>query len=466
MTSKIGTTTRPLRVAIVGAGPAGFYTAGALLEQNDIQVSIDIFDRMPTPYGLVRTGVAPDHQRIKAVTKVYHKTALDPRVRFFGNVSFGTHLSHEALRRHYDQLVFAVGCPSDRHLGIPGEDLIGSDPATIFVGWYNGHPDYAHLDFDMSAEHVAVVGNGNVAMDVTRILAQPTDTLAKTDIADHALERLRESCVKRISLLGRRGPAQASFTNPELRELGEIEGVDVIVDPRDLELDPVSQQLAETDKQVERNLRTLRAYAERGTSGAPRQIHLRFLVSPVEFLGEHGSVSAIRLEKNRLEATESGYLQAVGSGQYEKLPAELVFRAIGYKGVPLPGLPFEPRKGIIPNREGRVINPETRHPIAGEYVVGWVKRGPTGVIGTNKADAVETVAHMLEDAYQIAPVDDTRADPRHAEQWIREQQPQVVSFDEWLLLETLENEAGARVGRPRVKFCNVQTMLDAIATHG
>ncbi|MDQ4078970.1 MAG: FAD-dependent oxidoreductase [Chloroflexota bacterium] len=463
MQSKIGTTRRPLRVAIIGAGPSGFYAAGALLEQNNIQVSIDIFDRLPTPYGLVRDGVAPDHQRIKSVTRIYHKTAADPRVRFFGNVSFGTHITHDGLRRYYDQVVYAVGCPSDRKLGIPGEDLIGSDPATIFVGWYNGRPDHAHLDFDLTAENVAVVGNGNVAMDVTRILAKPAKALEGTDITDHALERLRESRVKRIHVLGRRGPAQAKFTNPELRELGEIEGVDIIVDPQDLELDPYSQKVVEEDKQIARNLRTLREFAEQGSTGRSRQIHLRFFVSPVEILGEHGHVTGVRLEHNELQPTESGYLQAVGTGCYETLPIELIFRAIGYKGVPLPGVPYEPRRGTIPNREGRVIDPETRHPVMGEYVVGWAKRGPTGVIGTNKADAVETVEHMLEDAHRIAPVDDARADPWTAEKWIREQQPQYVTFDDWLILNQIETERGKPFGRPRVKFCNVQAMLDAIA---
>lgn len=463
MRSRLGTTTRPLRVAIIGAGPSGFYAAGALLEQSDIQLSIDIFDRLPTPYGLVRDGVAPDHQRIKSVTRIYQKTASDPRVRFFGNVAFGTHLTHEAMRRFYDQVVYAVGAPSDRRLGVPGEDLIGSDPATVFVGWYNGHPDYAHRDFDLTAESVAVVGNGNVAMDVARILAKPVSELEKTDIADHALDSLRESRIRHIYLLGRRGPAQAAFTPPELRELGEIEGVDVIVDPAELELDPHSQVQVEQDKDAERNLRLLREYAEKGATGQPRQIHMRFFVSPIEVLGEHGYVAGVRLQHNELVAGEDGYLQAHGIERYEKIPVELLFRAIGYKGIPLPNVPFDSRKGVIPNREGRVIDPESRHPISGEYVVGWAKRGPTGVIGTNKADAVETVRHMLEDAANIAPVMDERADPEAAERFIREKQPQLVTFADWLILDRLETERGQVAGRPRVKFRHVQEMLDAIA---
>jgi ferredoxin/flavodoxin---NADP+ reductase len=459
---RLGTSNRPLRVAIIGAGPAGFYTAGALLEQNDVAVSIDIFDRLLTPYGLVRSGVAPDHQKIKAVIRIYEKTAKDPRVRFFGNVAYGTHLSHEQLRHYYDQIVFAVGAPSDRRLGIPGEELIGSDPATIFVGWYNGHPDYAQLDFDLTIENVAVVGNGNVAMDVARILARATTELAVTDIADHALTNLAERKVHNIYVLGRRGPAQAAFTNPEMRELGELQGVDVIVRPEELELDPHSAAYVEQDKEATRNLRTLRELAERGDRGNPVKIHMRFLVSPVEILGEHGRVTEIKIERNELYMTEDGKQRPRGTGQYERLKVDMVLRAVGYNGIPLPNVPFDAKRGVIPNREGRIIDPDSRHPVMGEYVVGWAKRGPTGVIGTNKPDAVETVKHMLEDVGYIAPIEDENREPTIAEAFIRKQQPEVITFDDWIVLNQLEEEAGKASGRPRVKFVRVNDMLEKI----
>lgn len=460
---KVGTAERPLRVAIIGAGPSGFYAAGAFLDQDAVQVSVDLFDRLPTPFGLVRDGVAPDHQKIKSVTRVYDRIASDPRVRFFGNVAFGTHLTHEDVRRYYDQVIYAVGASGDRKLGIPGEDLGGSYSATSFVAWYNGHPDYADLDFDLSGENVAVVGIGNVAMDVARILAKPVEVLAKTDIADYALEKLRHSRVKRIYVLGRRGPAQAAFTNPELRELGDIEGAEVNVDPADIELDPHSLAGMEADRDIARNVETLRQYALRGEDGRPRKIYLRFLVSPVELLGENGHIKALRLQRNELQPTESSYLQARGIDVYETLEMDIVFRAVGYRGVPLPGLPFNSRSGTIPNEGGRVLNPETGTPIPGEYVVGWAKRGPTGIIGTNKPDAIETVRLALQDVSSIQPVDDECADPRAAELFIRTGQPRCVSYDDWRLLDQVEIKRGQALGRPRVKFSRVDQMVDAIA---
>ncbi|MGB0386031.1 MAG: FAD-dependent oxidoreductase [Ardenticatenaceae bacterium] len=460
---KIGTASRPLRVAIIGSGPSGFYAAGALLKQKQINVSIDMFDRLPTPYGLVRDGVAPDHQKIKKVTRGYQKTASDPRVRFFGHVSFGSDLTNSAVRRYYDQVVYAFGTPSDRQLGIPGEDLRGSDPATIFVGWYNAHPDYAALDFDLaSAKNVAIIGNGNVAMDVARILAKSAEELGKTDIADYALARLAESRIEKIYVLGRRGPAQAKFTNPELREFGDIEGVDPIVDPSELELDSDSQAAVEKDKGKTRNMKTLRNLAQRGATGCSRQVHFRFLVSPVEVLGQNGRVSGLRLRHNRLEATPSGYMQAVGTEHYEKIAVDLVFRAIGYRGIRVPGVPFEPRKGTVPNQKGRVIDPETGDVIAGEYVVGWAKRGPSGVIGTNRKDAVETVKQMLADVAHLTPINDADADPAAALAYIQAQQPEYVSFEDWLILDQIEKEKGQASGRPRVKFTNISDMLSAI----
>jgi ferredoxin/flavodoxin---NADP+ reductase len=462
VTSRIGTAERPLRVAIIGAGPSGFYTAGALLDQERYDVSIDMFDRLPTPFGLVRDGVAPDHQKIKAVTRIYEKLATDPRLRFFGNIDFGIHLTREDMWRYYDQVVYAVGTSASRRLDIPGEDFERSYAATDFVGWYNSHPDFADLDFDLTVEDVAIIGNGNVAIDVARILARPVEHLATTDIADHALQRLRESRIKRIHVLGRRGPAQAAFTNPELRELADIEEVDVIVDPADLELDPYSLTILEVEREARRNVETLQYYAARAPRAAPRQIIMRFLVSPLEILGENGHVSAIKLQHNELFRTEDGYLKAQGLNAFEILPVGAVFRAIGYLGVRLPGVPYIPWSGIVPNRGGRVVDNDPEEVLPGEYVVGWAKRGAVGVIGTNKADAVETVTAMLEDVESLEPVVDANADPRAVEQLLRARQPQVVTYDDWLLIDRIETERGLAEGRPRVKFSRISDMLEAI----
>lgn len=466
MTNKIGTLIRPLRVAIIGSGPAGFYAAEALLKaqkKQGVVVSIDLFDRLPTPYGLVRAGVAPDHPKIKRVIKGYHKTAADPNVRFFGNVSFGTDLTHDVVRRYYDQVVYAFGTPSDRKLGIPGEELKGSYPATIFVGWYNAHPDYADLDFNLKrVKNVAVIGNGNVSMDVSRILAKSVTELAVTDIADYALTTLQESAVEKIYIIGRRGPGQAKFTNPELREFGQINDVDVIVNPQELVLDAHSQAAVDENKGKIRNMKTLHQFASSEVTGQARQVHFRFFRSPTEILGEEGQVTGIRLRQNELVRTERGYMQSVGTDLYEELEVDLVLRAVGYKGVKYPGTPFEPRKGIVPNKKGRVIDPESGNVITGEYVVGWVKRGPSGVIGTNRKDALETVNNMLQDLDLITPVGEEYADPQAALDYIKAQQPEFVSFDEWLILDKLEVERGQAQGRPRLKFADVQEMLDSI----
>jgi ferredoxin--NADP+ reductase len=447
-----------LRVAIVGAGPAGFYAAEALLKQKDLACRIDFFNRLPTPYGLVREGVAPDHQSIKSVTRVYDKLAAASNVRYFGNVTFGRDVLHEDLRRHYDQIIYAVGAQSDRKMGIPGEDLQGSMPATIFVGWYNGHPDYRDLPIDLSCERVLVVGNGNVAMDVTRILVSDPEELAKTDIADHALEVLRASKVREVVMLGRRGPAQAAFTNPELKEFGELPGVDVIVDPADLELDPLSEASLAEDKTAAKNVEMLRAYAARGNTGAPRRIVMRFLVSPVEVIGKDGRVAAVRIERNQLFQAPDGSLRPRGTGVYETIECGMVLRSVGYKGVPLPGVPYDQATGTIPNRGGRVIDPATGEPAPGEYVVGWAKRGPSGVIGTNKPDAAATVALMLEDASHLTPA----PGDGDIETLLRERGVDFVSYADWKTLDTHETSQGAAQGRPRVKVTRVDEMLDII----
>ncbi len=387
MTTPLGTAANPLRVAIIGSGPSAFYAADSL-EKQTLVIQIDMFERLPTPFGLVRGGVAPDHPKIKTVTKVYDRIAQNPNFRFYGNVEYGKDLSHADLLAHYHMIIYSVGAQSDRKMGIPGEDLIGSDAATEFVGWYNGHPDYRNREFDLSHEQVAVVGNGNVAMDVTRILASSYDELAKTDIADYALEALKNSKVREIYMLGRRGPAQAAFTNPELKEFGELEEAAVIVLPEEIELDPLSQQyvLSGTDRTAEKNMQTLQEFEQNPVPDKKKRIHMRFLVSPTRILGEQ-SVEGVELVHNELYQAPDGSLRPRPTDKTETLPIGLIFRSIGYKGIGIPGVPFDDRKGTIPNAQGRIIDPASTQTVTGEYVVGWIKRGPSGIIGTNKPDS-------------------------------------------------------------------------------
>ena len=454
----------PLRVAIIGSGPSAFYAADSLQRQAAIDVEIDMFERLPTPYGLVRGGVAPDHPKIKSVTRAYERTASDPRLRFFGNVEFGRDLTHVDLIRHYHAIIYAVGAQTDRRLNIPGEDLPGSHAATEFVGWYNGHPDYCDLSFDLTQESAVVVGNGNVAMDVARILARTYDELHVTDIAPHALEALRDSRVKTIYVLGRRGPAQAAFTNPEIKELAELEGADVIVPPDEAALDPLSEAyLREADRSTVRNVEIVSSYASRAPSGKPRQIIMRFLVSPVEILGTE-RVEAVRIGKNALFQAADGSLRPRLSSETEVIPAGLVFRSIGYHGVALPDVPFDEVMGVIPNAGGRVIEPDGSFR-PGEYAVGWIKRGPTGIIGSNKPDAHETIERLLEDASAgrvLRPPHPERVD---VEALLAQRHVRVVSFDDWRLIDQIERERGQAIGRERVKFTHVEDMLAALAEY-
>lgn len=458
MSAHLGRPERPLRVAIVGAGPAGFYAAEALLKQKNLAVQIDFFNRLPTPFGLVREGVAPDHQSIKAVTRVYDKLAAGTSIRYFGNVTFGRDLLHEDLKSRYDQIVYAVGAQSDRRMGIPGEDLEGSLPATVFVGWYNGHPDYRDLQFDLSHQRAVVIGNGNVAMDVTRILVTDPEELAKTDIADHALEALRASKVREVVMLGRRGPAQAAFTTPELKEFGELAGVDVVVAAADVQLDPTSEASLADDKTAARNVELLRTYAAKELTGAPRRIIMRFLASPVEVIGEDGRVTGVRIEKNTLSQAPDGSLRAQGTGQHETIGCGLLLRSVGYRGVPLPGVPYNNAGGTIPNVAGRVTEHGSGEQVIGEYVVGWAKRGPSGVIGTNKPDAVATVAAMIDDLTLIPGA----SNDEPVEELLRARGVEYVSYAGWKRLDEYETALGAAQGRPRVKATRVADMLAII----
>ncbi|MDX6479780.1 MAG: ferredoxin/flavodoxin---NADP+ reductase [Gaiellaceae bacterium] len=431
----------PLRVAVVGSGPAGFYAAGALLSA-EAPVEVDMIERLPTPWGLVRLGVAPDHPKLKTVSRAFEKIAAQPGFRFLGNVEVGRDLTHEDLTRLYDAVIYAVGAQTDRRLGIPGEDLPGSWPATAFVAWYNGHPDFQDVPFDLDVERAVVIGVGNVALDVARMLALTHEELAPTDTADAAIEAIASSSLKEIVIVGRRGPAQAAFTTPELQEMGELAGADVYVDPADLEgAEP-------KDTNAERNLAVLHELAAKAPEGKPRRVVFKFFESPVAILGDE-RVEGIELVRNVLDENE----RAVATDVTETLACGLVFRSVGYRGVELPGIPFEERSGTIANEGGRVGD--------GVYCAGWIKRGPTGVIGTNKKDASETVELLLEDVAsgRLAPKPDTSAaaiDAVLAERGVR-----VVEYDGWTAIDETERAAGETSGRPRVKLCSWDELLAA-----
>jgi ferredoxin--NADP+ reductase len=440
-----------LKVAVVGSGPAGFYTADALLKSEDPQVEVDVLDRLPTPWGLVRLGVAPDHENIKAVSRAFEKTAARPGFRFFGNVEVGSTVSHEELLETYDAVVYTVGAQTDRRLGIPGEDLPGSWPATAFVAWYNGHPDFQDLEFDLDCERAVVIGNGNVAIDCARMLALTAEELAPTDTVDAAAEAIARSPLREILMLGRRGPVQAAFTPPELKELGEMAGAEPVVSPHDLELDPASKTELEADRErAKRNFELLEEYAAREPEGKPRRIVLRFLVSPVAILGE-GRVEAVEIVRNEL-VEEEGRIVARPTGETETIPCGLVLRSVGYQGVALPGVPFDERRGTIPNSGGRVDGADRT------YVAGWIKRGPSGVIGTNKKDATETVELLLDDA---------RAGKlRHEstqtlEGLLDAKGVSYVEYTGWQAIDTAERAAGEPRGRPRVKLTAWEELLRA-----
>jgi ferredoxin/flavodoxin---NADP+ reductase len=405
----------------------------------------------------VRAGVAPDHPKIKSVTRMYEKTAKQPGFRFFGGVELGADLSRDELLERYHAVVYAVGTATDNRLGIPGEDRPGSHSATEFVAWYNGHPDFADHEFDLSATRAVVVGNGNVAVDVARMLVLDPDEVAVTDTADHAVDALATAQVHDVVVLGRRGPVQAAFTTPELRELGELTRADIAVAPDALELDSDSAAFLESDMcdgTTKRNVEVLREYAQRAPGGRERRVELRFLSSPVEILGEgdDGPVTGVRVVKNRLEDG-----RAVPTGEEEVIACGLVLRSIGYRGTPLPGIPFDERRGLIRNVGGRVIGDDGA-PLAGEYVVGWVKRGPSGVIGTNKKDAADTVARILEDA-EAGALNAPTTTPE--EDWLAQRVPGLVTWAGWRAIDEHETALGEPQGRPRVKLVRVPHMLDA-----
>jgi ferredoxin--NADP+ reductase len=460
-----GSPDNPLRVAIVGSGPAGFYAAEHLLRREDVAVQVDMLDRLPTPFGLVRGGVAPDHPKIKSVIRVYEKTAARDGFRFFGNVQLGRDVSAAELAERYHVVVYAYGAETDRHLRIPGEDLPGSGPATAFVGWYNAHPDYADLEFDLSCERAVVIGNGNVAADVTRMLALTRDELAITDTADHAIDPLADCAIREIVVLGRRGPVQAAFTNPELRELGEMADADIHVDPAELELDELSRTYLEKDADItaRKNVEILNEFASKPPEGKPKRIVLRFLSSPVEIQG-NGRVERVIVGRNELHRDESGAIRPRDTGERETIEAGLVLRSIGYKGIPIDGIPFDERRGVIPNEGGRVVDDGAHTP--GQYAVGWIKRGPNGVIGTNKKDAQETVEHLFEDLEAGRVPDPAQPEPGAIEALLRERRPDHVTYRGWEAIDRAEVGRGKPQGRPRVKFCKIDEMVEVASREG
>ncbi len=421
-----------------------------------------MIERLPTPWGLVRLGVAPDHPNIKAVSRAFEKIATRAGFRLLGNVEVGRDVAHDELIRLYDAVVYANGAQTDRRLGVPGEDLPGSWAATELVAWYNGHPDFQDLSFDLSCDRAVVVGNGNVALDVARMLALTREELASTDTTDEAIEAIVEAGIEEILVLGRRGPVQAAWTPTELQEMGELAGADVLVDPAELDLDPASEaELAAASNIVQRNVELLREFAAREPEDKARAVRFRFRVSPVAIHGED-RVEAIEIARNTLEADASGRVRAVATGEREVIPCGVVFRSVGYHGVGLPGVPFDERTGTMPNEGGRVLGADGE-PIPGLYCAGWIKRGPTGVIGTNKKDATETVDRLLEDARAGHLSRKTPAVER-IDDGLRERGVEIVTYEGWEAIDALERARGAEQGRPRVKLCRWDELL--AAAHG
>ena len=450
------------RIAIVGAGPAGAFAAASLWKLHR-EAEVDLFERLPTPWGLLRGGVAPDHQEIKRLDDTFDRETLKRGCRFFGNVEVGVDVSHEELMRHYTAVIYATGAQTDKSLGIPGEDLPGSRPATEFVAWYNGHPDYRELEFDLSPRRAVVIGNGNVAADVTRILTRSPDELARTDVADHALEALRQSRIGEVVVLGRRGPAQVAFTSSELRELGEMDGVDLRVDPAEVELDPLSRSWLEEQGTftARKNVELVRDFASRSErADASRRIVLRFLRSPVEIRGE-GRVEAVEVCRNEIVQGADGSVRARPvEGETETIECGLVLRSVGYRAVPLPGVPFDERAFVLPNERGRVLAPDGE-PVPGVYAVGWIKRGPTGILGTNKRDADETVRCLAEDLGAGRLPAPPEPDPAKIEALLAERKPDLVTVEGWRAIDAHERERGSQEERPRVKLSSLEELLEA-----
>ncbi|OGX05848.1 MAG: NADP oxidoreductase [Omnitrophica WOR_2 bacterium GWA2_47_8] len=457
MPSNLGTVQRPLRVAIVGSGPSGFYAAEELLS-GKISSKVDMYDRLPAPFGLVRYGVAPDHPKIKNVIKIFEKIAAHPDFLFFGNVKIGGDIGVPELQKYYDAILFTCGAQTDNKLGVPGEDLAGSYTATEFVAWYNGHPDYRDRKFDLSHEVAVVVGQGNVAMDVSRILSKTADELKNTDIAAHALDVLAQSKIKEVHLIGRRGPAQAAFTPPEIKEFGELTHCDPIVDPKDLNLNPESEAEINDPNYAakKKNFEILKTYAAGSAAQKGKKFLVHFFKSPKELKG-NSHLERVVLEKNKLSGA-AGKQKAEGTGQLEEIKCGLLFRSVGYRGVPIPGVPFEEKRGTFPNQAGRITN--NGQIVPGLYASGWIKRGPSGVIGTNKPDSVETVQNMIADAANLKPCE--KPDSQAVSAFLKGKGVRIVTFEDWKKIDAAEIANGQKAGKPREKFTQVKDMLSVL----
>ena len=444
---ELGSEQCPLRVAIVGSGPSGFYAADYLL-RSGMNVHVHMFERLPTPFGLVRFGVAPDHAKIRNVIKVYAKTAQHPNYRFWGNITIGSDITMDELRAEFDAVILAFGAQTDRKLNIPGVDLPRSYTATEFCAWYNSHPDYRDREFDLSHPVAMVMGQGNVAMDVARVLAKTSEQLSTTDMASHAVDALADSQVREVHVVGRRGPAQAAFTPKEIKELGEIEGCDIIVNPDDLRINEncaIELELPGNEAN-KRNMEILREFADRKPTGAPRKIIIHFFKSPIKLRG-NGGVEQVVLERNKLVG-EPGARKARGTGETETLDCQVFFRSIGYHGVPIEGTPFDEGKGVVPNESGRVE--------PGLYAVGWIKRGPSGLIGTNKKDSEESVDKLFDDLKRLEP---KARDDSGLRAILKQRGVRPVSYEDWLKIDAAEVERGQAKGKPRDNFTRIDEMI-------
>ncbi len=451
-------TNRSARVAVVGAGPAGFYAAGYLLDA-EAPVEVDLYDRLPTPWGLVRAGVAPDHPKTKSVSKVFEKIAAKPGFRLFGNVEIGRDISHAQLMEHYDAVIYAYGAQADRRMGIPGEDLPGSIPATAFVAWYNGHPDFYDLDPNLQVDRAVVIGNGNVAVDLARMLVLAPEELAPTDTGDHAIKYFAASTIRDVVIAGRRGPLQAAYTNPELLELGELQIADVVVDPAEAALDALSQvDFAAASLAEQRNVKTLLEYAQRSRTDKPRSLTMRHLLSPLEIRGD-GQVEEIVMVRNRLERSDDGTIRAVATEETETIACGLVLRSVGYRGLPVDGVPFDDKRCVIPHAKGRALDAEGQ-PVTGVYCTGWIKRGPSGVIGTNKKDGVETAGALLADLAAGRLNEPPSPTLEAAEALVADHRPEAIEYAHWESIDAHERERGEPHGRPRIKLCSWDELLE------
>jgi len=453
--SKLGTPELPLRAAVIGSGPSGFYAAKALVN-SDLTVVVDMFDRLPTPYGLVRHGVAPDHQKVKNVIKIFERIAAKPEVSFYGNIEIGNELTIEMLREFYDTVIFCNGMATDKHLGIPGENLHGSYAASEFVAWYNGHPDFKDREFDLSSDTAVVIGQGNVAVDICRILAKTPEELEATDITDYALDALKKSNIKKIYMVGRRGPVQAKFTEVEIRELGTLDSSRPKIDPEQMKLDPLSEEELNDpeNKHAPHIMAILKEYTGADEAFDSKGLHILFFRSPKAISG-NDKVESIELDKNELEG-EPFKLRASKTGDTECIPCGVVFRSVGYRGSPIPGVPYNEELGRIENEDGRVMNGERPDP--GIYTAGWIKRGPSGIIGTNRPDSNATILKLLEDVSHLEPC--RERDTGQLLRQLTEKEVRYVTYEDWEKVDQEEVRLGQAVGKPREKFSSVESILD------